>query len=355
MMPYMSMLFSAFVLASCGNITRLSPGIQRVIWGVIIIFLGLFAGLRGDNVGADTIAYVNRFLYLVSIDQNWDTYGSSEPGYKAILALSRIISNDPTALLIVTSVIASALYITALNRSKKSSPLAIYSFIAFGFFVFHMNGLRQGLAIGIFMHAIPFIVSGRPVAYAALVLLAATFHITAIFALPLYYLFRMGFSLRYLLFSVMAAISIMEFENFIFQIGSSANDRFLTYSLRNEQGGSNLALAYSAFLVGLTLSRKVIPRDARKIYDIYLSIYLLGCVIFVGVVIGGLYVEITRMALYFLVTLPILISFLIQSLPDARMRALVTLVFFAAGCLFFYYYLLSIGNYLPYQVRALGT
>lgn len=355
MMPYMAMLFSVFALASCVNITRLSPGVQRIILGVITLLLGLFAGLRGDNVGADTIAYINRFLYLVAIDQNWDTYGSSEPGYKVILAFSRIISNDPTTLLIVTSVIASALYITALNRTNKGSSLAIYSFIAFGFFVFHMNGLRQGLAMGIFMHAIPFIVSGRPIAYATLVLLASTLHITAIFALPLYYIFRMGFSIRYFLFAAVVSLAILAFGDIIFQIGSVANERYLIYSSRNEVGGLNLALAYAVLLIGFVLGRNLITRDVRKTYDIYLSIYLFGCIIFIGVVIGGLYVETTRMALYFLVTIPMLISLLIQSLPDVRLRESVTLVFIAVGGLFFYYYLLNIGNFLPYQVRGLDT
>lgn len=353
MMPYMAMLFSVFALASCTDNRRLSPGVQRVIWGIIALMLALFAGLRSDTVGADTISYVNRFRYLVAIDQNWDTYGSAAPGYKVILAFSRIISNDPTVLLFVTSVIASVLYITALNRSTKASSLALYSFIAFGFFVFHMNGLRQGLALGVFMHAIPFIVSGRPVKYAIVVLLAATFHVTAIFALPLYVVFRMGFSPKFFVIIAVVVLIILGYGNVIFQIGSLANERFSAYSLRSETGGSSLAMVYSVFLFIFTFGRRVIPRDFRKVYDIYLSIYFLGCAIFVSVVIGGLYVEITRMAIYFLVTLPILISFLIQSLPDVRLRASATLVLIVVGTLFFYSYLVNIGGYIPYEVRGM--
>src|SRR5690606_27129494 len=100
MIPYFFMLFLSTGFAAILENARMSRGSRMAGWVLIAAGLILFAGLRGDYVGADTIAYVNRFIYLDSQGWIWDSYGSAEIGVKLIYAAALLVSDDPATFLI---------------------------------------------------------------------------------------------------------------------------------------------------------------------------------------------------------------------------------------------------------------
>lgn len=350
MIVYFAILFGVSSLALFAQKSVFSQGVRNVIWGAIVLILALFAGLRGDFVGEDTIAYINRFMYLVANGDIWDRYGSSEPGYKVLLAVARLISDDPTSLLFISSFVASALYASAILRLSKDPAISVFIFIAFGFYLFHMNGLRQGLALGVYMHALPFVISKRVIAYAAVVVAASLFHVTAIFALPLYFVLTRQFSIWTIPMLMVIAAVAMSFSSVIFQFGALANDRYLSYSARTETGGERLTAAYTLVSIAFVVLRRAVNREWRREYDIFLMMLLLGTMIYIVVTIAGLYVEVVRIALYFNVALAMLVPILFNSLTSDQ-KIIFGFFVVSISCLFYFIFVGTIGGLIPYEVR----
>jgi hypothetical protein len=340
----------ASALAFLAERKGVSRNVQFLLWGIITVSLAVFAGLRADDVGADTNAYVNRFNYLVSINQVWDVSGSGELGSKILLAASRLLSDNPSVYLLITSSLATVLYVTALHRMTRYPATALFVFIAFGFYVFHMNGLRQGLALGFYMHALAALLVGRPMSYVIWTLVAAMFHISALALLPVYFLVRMGLSIWSLsLLALILWVGVSAISSILPYFGI-LNERYIDYGERTETGATLLTLFYVTAAVSFLLSRSLIRPEWRDRFDYFLILILFGAIIYVVVTLTGSYVEMTRMALYLNVSITVLCSIVLHSLPN-RLRVLAMLGFIAVGTGFYFMFLGQIGGYVPYVLR----
>lgn len=348
MIPYFYMLFLTTGVAAVLENARMSRGVRVAGWVMIAAALTLFAGLRGDYVGADTIAYVNRFAYLSSQGLLWDVYGSFEVGVKLIYAVSLFLSNDSVIFLILSSFLASSLYIWGIYRNSDDVALSFFLFIAFGFFVFHLNTLRQGVALGFYLLAVTHVIGGSFWRYALWVGVASLFHSSAIFTLPLYFVFRVGFSRWNLLFVVLLSVGFVLFLDQILSFVGVVNERYTAYGRRVETGGLLLTLFYVLLSSVFVLARVLVPAAARARYDKYLMMVVFGAAIFVVVTATGSYVEMTRMALYFTVAMAFMWPILLASIRDAQMRFLLLAGLIISGSIFFAIYLGQIGGYVPY-------
>jgi hypothetical protein len=351
MMPHFSLLLGVSLLAFFAQNRRYSQGLTLVFWVAVVIILTLFAGLRADSVGADTIAYVNRYLYLVSIDAVWDAAGSAEPGHKALFAIARLVSESPTTGLLVTSGAAAVLYVTAIYRLTAVPSLALFVFIAFGFYVFHMNGLRQGLALGVYLHALPSLLSGRPMRYVLWVLAASMFHVTAIVALPMYFFFRAGlFAPTIALLIGLSSVAVVGL-NSLWSLTDFLDLGYARYRDRQETGGTMLTAFYVILSAVFIFGRPIVRVDLRSDYDKFLLMLLFGTMIYLIVLITGSYVELNRLALYFTVSIVFLWPILMRSIPNEAARLTGIVLFIFGSCLYYYIFLDQIGGYVPYMIR----
>ena len=351
MLPHFLILYFTSALATVAQSRSFHPWSARLLWAAIILVLTLFAGWRGDTVGADTNGYVGRFEYLVAINVIWDTAGSADVGYKVLVAIARLLSDNPTSLLIVSSGVATILYVTAIYRLAQLPALALFVFIAFGIFVFHMNGLRQGIALGLFMHALPSMLGGRQLRAAAWIGAAATFHSSAILLLLAYPIFLARFSvLSVAVVSVAATITTVTLEPLL-QLLSVVNERYVTYGQRTEVGATSLTLFHLLSTSVFVIGRPFVKREWRKDYERFLLLFFVGTIIYVIVQATGSYVEMTRMALYFTVTQTFLWPILIRSISDPLFRLLMLSIFVILGTLFYFIFLGQIGGYVPYVTR----
>lgn len=351
MIPHFTLMFGVAILSRLADNRRFAQNLVIFIWVLSIAALGLFAGLRSDSVGADTYGYVRRFELLAGWDVIWDSTGSAEIGYKVLLATARSLSNDPTVLLLLTSGVCAVLYGVSIFRISVFPALSLFCFVGFGFYAFHMNALRQGLALGAFMLAIPSLLAGRPIRYVLIVILGACFHISVLFTLPMYPLFRRGFSIW--TFALLVAVSVFLVGNteLVFQFAGMANDRYALYENRSETGGVTLTLFHVAMCGLFIFMRRYITHAWRSNYDIFLIMLLLGTMIYVFVAVSGSYVELTRLAIYFTVALVFLWPMLLQSIQVPEQRLNASVLFLLACALYYYIYLSKIGGFIPYELR----
>lgn len=165
------------------SIERNSARFRPVIRILIPFVYALFIGLRGKYVGVDTETYCEHFY-------TFGMWGCDfvEPGFDWINRVLYGWGYNANAFFLANASITLFFIYLALNKLDKKE----YTYTAFCMymltFTFLVNGMRQGIACGIFVYAYQYIEGRKPVHYTLLLLLASLFHASALFLIPLYFL-----------------------------------------------------------------------------------------------------------------------------------------------------------------------
>lgn len=208
----LSLAFSAFV-----------PMSDRNRKAYLILSLGLlafFSMFHSSDIGNDTAMYINRFN-AISESGNPFSYIKStvmEPGYVVYnFLLSRLV-DDPQILFVVSGAIIYFSIGRFLQRYCEAPGLVVYALVAMLYFDTYLTMLRQSLAFAIALVAYPYIERGRPARFLAIMLLAATFHYSALVFLLAYPISRMrerrASSCKVLRVMGVAAIMVIAFVGF---------------------------------------------------------------------------------------------------------------------------------------------
>ncbi len=173
---------------------------SRIIRGIIPILYALLIGLRGRHVGVDTHTYYDHFY----------TYGQwgcnfIEPGFDWLNRMIYAWGGNANIFFLANAFITCFFFYLALNRLKGAkysiAALCIY-LLSYSFLV---NGIRQGIAISIFIYAYQFIEKKKILIYCLLILLASRFHASSLILLPLYFLNYLSLSNKAVILIYMAS------------------------------------------------------------------------------------------------------------------------------------------------------
>ncbi|UNH41715.1 EpsG family protein [Moellerella wisconsensis] len=156
-----------------------------IISAIIIIFI---SGIRWKT-GTDWEPYFKifnnnlTFFELLSLPY--------ETGFLLLNSLVKLFTNNYTLFLFTSVIIiVSTKYYTIL----KLSPYPLVALLAnMSFYAADLFHVRQGFAISIVALSSLFIVKKKPLYFTLLVLLASSFHITALSFIPAYYIYNLKF------------------------------------------------------------------------------------------------------------------------------------------------------------------
>ncbi|MBC8305402.1 MAG: EpsG family protein, partial [Pelagibacterales bacterium] len=234
---------------------------------------------------------------------------------------------------------------------SKSPIISIFILITLGFYTFSFNAARQGIALAIFIYSMQFIINNKFKYFILFIGLGFFFHKSIIVALPLYFLFRLEFNIRLIILLLFSTIvSIFYFDDML-NIGLLISDKYSIYTILEASGGQMLTIAYTIFGIFFIFMKSFLKDKDLEEYDIYLNLYSIGTIIYFIVQFTGAYIEITRLAIYFLSS-AIFIWPIIFKRISYDLKPLV-FIFFATSHLLFYYTLINkIGNLNPYIINA---
>lgn len=200
--------------ALVSNTSKNDTGKSFVLGLVFIVFL-LLASLRIDTVGNDTANYAEYFAKIIDCDDLSQVFSISryEIGFSAVtFFVTRLTDNFNLFLLIAT-----AFYLFSVCRFVKAYAISYSSVIllSFGLSMLYdpLVTLRQCMAVGVFLFAIKPFVEREPLHYFSLILLACTFHLSAVILFPAFFLPKLRFAaasdyLRLLLMLALCAITV---------------------------------------------------------------------------------------------------------------------------------------------------
>ncbi len=166
---------------------------QHLTLAGIAVFYFFFA-FRG-LVFTDWMSYYVEFdkaswSQITDFNINNSNFNIREPLYLILLNLCKSIVNNYYFFVIVNTTIFIILLIKFFRRYSDNILLCLVLFMAFSGVEMICNLIRNVIAIGFFLNAIPYLQDRKPLQYFGLCLLALGFHFSSIVYFPLYFFFQ---------------------------------------------------------------------------------------------------------------------------------------------------------------------
>ena len=159
-------------------------GLSKLAITVIFLILVFVAAFR-YGVGTDFYAY-----YKTS---NWTSRFKlghyNEPGFTVFaLACNYLFNGANGAITIMSSVVVVSLFVFTIVKRSEAIDISVFLYIFIGCFAGVFNGVRQYMAAAILFAGYRFVVEKKLFKWLFIVLLASTFHVTAILVFFIYFI-----------------------------------------------------------------------------------------------------------------------------------------------------------------------
>lgn len=297
------LLFLYFAIGAMveGRRPAASPGHVDLLFRFGCLLIALIVGLR-YHVGADWIPYEDMFAYA-----RGQTLGSlpamGDPGYYLVNIAVQWIDGD----LWLVNLVCAAIFAWGLMRLAEAQErpwLAVVVAIPYLVIVVAMGYTRQAAAIGLIMAGLAsYAKTGSILRFAVYVALAATFHKTAVVALPLIAVANERGRVVGLLIAV--AITYLFYQLFLSASVGRLVTNYIDARYAAEGAGIRVAMSILPASLFLIRSRRLgFPERERRVWR-NLALAALGFLILLVVVRSSAAVD--RLALY---TIPLQLAIL---------------------------------------------
>ena len=185
-------LFSVFIYGFFYEIHR-TRQTRKAICILITVQLILITGLRKYTVGVDTPQYyslfntLNRFGTDIFWNRSRDKFMLI---YKAVNYFVWKCGGSFQSLLLIMAAIAIIPVMYYIYNNSKNVFFSIFIYLSFNYYMYTLITLRQSAAYGIILLSIPAIRSRNLMKFLLLLVIAIGFHISAIFFLPAYWIYK---------------------------------------------------------------------------------------------------------------------------------------------------------------------
>lgn len=160
------------------------------IWAFISFLVVIFFGGLRYQVGVDWYNYQSIFL-----ESKFDDLVDSdiEPLFNLLNVVIKYLNLDYHLFVFLVFSISTILKFKFFLKYSSSFFVALLVYFPIQFMTYDINGIRQGLAIGIIFWSIEFILKRNFFKFFIIVLVATSFHYSAAIFLPFYFIANMKF------------------------------------------------------------------------------------------------------------------------------------------------------------------
>ncbi|ENU80970.1 hypothetical protein F975_00828 [Acinetobacter sp. ANC 3789] len=317
---------------------------RRAFW-IPTLALSLFAGIRSYRVGTDTGAYVSN--YISNLNPSYFQFRDDvEKGYQLFDYLLLNITHNYFWLLFLTAFFIVFSYLRFIKKYSQDYVLSVIIFVTFGAYTFMLNGLRQAIAMAIFLYAIPALINKKLLQYVLICLFASLFHISALIMIPFYFLVNVNIKNIYKIMTVLVVAFIGASP--IIKYMAKDNARYEGYTTNDDFSGLfTLGLYVVVALFVLVVNVKLKIKD--ELFNKLLTLYLLGIALLIPVsLLGAGASGPQRILNYFTWTLMLIFPILINKFKGFSVK-----LFFIILCVVYYYLATSkFSNLSPYMINS---
>lgn len=209
MLIYIIFILIIFIFGFFGK-TNNSKMNKKIFLFVSFGIMTILSSLRKYTVGIDlNDHYFKNFSVIANIDLTNLSNQYYEIGYTIFNKLLSFITTDPQILVVATSFIIYPIFGWFIYKNSNHVFQSTIIFICYNMFFQYMNVIRQAIAIAILLIAVEEgIKKNKKIVFILIVLLASTFHGTAILGLILLPLSKIPFYRSYIFVSVFVTLAM---------------------------------------------------------------------------------------------------------------------------------------------------
>lgn len=302
---YVGILFLTALLSVLVNAVR--PVLKKGILVIIILFLSLCAGFRGESVGCDTLGY------MYNIESCRPGYyggviGGMEQGFYLLIKSILLVFDNTQFVLIVIALLINTLIITRLwsLKDKISFSFAVFCYTAL-YYLSTYSGIRQWIAVAVVFYASKYVFEQKYGIFTIFVLIASTIHNSALIALiyiPLDMVFWERVPLKYKKIFLISVISspLLLYGMFVLITKTGLISQY-AHLLADDYKNINIGFSLFIKLAFIIFVVSLVKEKDYRFKDIYFGKKVI-LFYFVGVVLtfsGYFYYNISRIGWYFMV------------------------------------------------------
>jgi hypothetical protein len=251
-MTFYLLIFILLFLNALFDFVQVSSSFRKFSFLISLFFLFFIVGFRFQT-GVDWPAYESILNKTADLSEIFLPYG-----YQRIFSsldfgfclLNSIVKTIGGGIQVVFAIIAFTNYfflyfgLSFFTKKYLNTSLLLY-FLLF-FFQYDMSGIRQGLAMSIFIFSLRYVVNRNIIKYIGCLFLAFSIHWTALILIPVYFLYniprRLSLSIFLFSFSVFM-LKIKWFKSFV--IAFTVNNYFLMNKINHYTTNKTVAVEKS--------------------------------------------------------------------------------------------------------------
>ncbi len=194
MLPYLGVFcLTAFGISQLQKIKFAENKSKFLFWSIFTILIpSILGGMRAVTLGSDNLRYDSAFQVVAHMTSPGQAIvqGNLEPGYELLSFFVSRFTTNYHWLCFATEFITVAFIVFGLYyyRDKISLALGIFAYL-FLYYCNCINLVRQGMALAIVFFAMRFAFEKKPIKYLIFIAIAATFHISALIGVAIYFIF----------------------------------------------------------------------------------------------------------------------------------------------------------------------
>ena len=182
---------------------------KLVYLGIVFAYLWCLSTFR-YGIGFDFDSYINIFNQVKNDPNPFTLMGEGlEPGFLLLNKLMSLFVPNSVVMYGVYALLTLVPIFWFIYRYCREVWLSTWLYMTLTFFYTTMNFIRQGLACSVVVLAYKFLKERKPVPYMLIILLAASFHKTALIMIPVYFLCQL--KLTWKLGALYAGVSLVAY------------------------------------------------------------------------------------------------------------------------------------------------
>lgn len=302
------------------NVNNLS---KDFFWILSIFVLLVLFGLRKSGIGVDDNNYNIIFKQTSQIGVIKEFLRTTmEPGYLFLNYIIALFTENFQVVIFITTLIPIVLYYKALEYEKDKINMFWAVFLMGTILFIYFCGItRMFIATSIIAYGLRFVIEKKPIKYMLVVLIATTFHYTALFMITLLYFAtekegqkKSSIKLLLTIAIIIMPIAIIVVSQIIFP---NMGDRYSTYTIKMNKTITIEIFDKVPFLIlSLFFLRKM--NKANKHIRLYMVIYSLSIIIS----IYSTFMEIDRVQWYSMFSLCIILPSIYEELKKIKKQEL---------------------------------
>lgn len=363
MIPYMFLIFTVILEGIFFYFSKKNNKSKIIFLSIVCIELILFAGFRSVDIGVDTKNYLYALHYYKKLPIN-EIFAIANPwnidyeiGYMLLTKISASLQLSDTSFFIL---IASFIYIPVSKYIYEESDDVVISmlfYLCFELFAYSLGIFRQMISISILLLAIKYVKKRQIFKFMIIVLIAMSFHYSAVVAIPLYFVYNKKFKKIYLYYLIIIEVLIIFFGTKIIELLFGILGKY-THYIGSKYAGSGggytlIFVLHILLMVGLLMysrygnSKKVHSKN-RKTEREYLEIQNNDFYLFIiafAIILTALahtFSIISRSNCLYIMMIEVYVPFMIRKVSTPHTRIIIKII--AVTLLVIYFYFSIVGE-----------